>query len=248
VGRRLRLPNKLSDYWDDFFGSKDNCTAYFEEYLLAEIDQPLALGLDEVDLVFQYPDIASDFFGLLRAWHEDGKSREIWKRLRLVVVHSTEVYIPLNINQSPFNVGLPIELPEFSLGQIAELAQRHALDASPDRLMPLEAMIGGHPYLVRVALYNLARQDMTLAELLETAPTEAGPYGDHLRRHLWNLEQCPDLMEAVKYMVASTAPVRLESVQAFQLHSMGLVNLEGNDVTPRCELYRQYFKDRLGVR
>jgi serine/threonine-protein kinase len=55
-------------------------------------------------------------------------------------------------------------------------------------------------------------------------------------------------MEAVKYMVASTAPVRLESVQAFQLHSMGLVNLEGNDVTPRCELYRQYFKDRLGVR
>ncbi|MBD2232505.1 AAA-like domain-containing protein [Phormidium tenue] len=248
VGRRLRLPNKLSDYWDDFFGSKDNCTAYFEEYLLAEIDQPLALGLDEVDLVFQYPDIASDFFGLLRAWHEDGKSRDIWKKLRLIVVHSTEVYIPLNINQSPFNVGLPIDLPEFTLPQIADLAHRHGLADTAEHLVPLEEMIGGHPYLVRVALYNLARQDMTMADLLANAPTEAGPYGDHLRRHLWNLEQRPELVEAVKRIVASSTPVRLESVQAFQLRSMGLVNLQGNDVTPRCELYRQYFKDRLGVR
>ncbi|MBD0337369.1 MAG: AAA-like domain-containing protein, partial [Cyanobacteria bacterium Co-bin13] len=192
--------------------------------------------------------IASDFFGLLRAWHEDGKSREVWKKLRLVVVHSTEVYIPMNINQSPFNVGLPIELPEFSAEQMAELAQRHGLDSSADFVAPLQEMIGGHPYLVRVALYNLARQDMSLEQLLAEAPTEAGPYGDHLRRHLWNLEQRPELAAAVKRIVASTQPVRLESVQAFQLHSMGLVNLQGNDVTPRCELYRQYFKDRLGVR
>jgi hypothetical protein len=248
VGRRLRLPNKLGDYWDDIFGSKDNCTAYFEEYLLTEIDQPIALGLDEVDLVFQHPEIASDFFGLLRAWHEDGKSRDVWKKLRLVVVHSTEVYIPMNINQSPFNVGLAIELPEFSAEQMAELAQRHGLAGSADLVAPLQEMIGGHPYLVRVALYNLARQDMTLAQLLAEAPTEAGPYGDHLRRHLWNLEQRPELAAAVKRIVASTQPVRLESVQAFQLHSMGVVNLQGNDVTPRCELYRHYFKDRLGVR
>jgi serine/threonine-protein kinase len=79
VGRRLKLPNKLADYWDEIFGSKDNCTAYFEEYLLSEINQPLVLGLDEVDLVFQHPEIAADFFGLLRAWHEDGKNRDIWK-------------------------------------------------------------------------------------------------------------------------------------------------------------------------
>ncbi|MDX2212422.1 MAG: AAA-like domain-containing protein [Oculatellaceae cyanobacterium bins.114] len=56
VGRRLRLPNKLAEYWDEeILGSKDNCTAYFEEYLLAEISAPLVLGLDEVDMVFEYP-------------------------------------------------------------------------------------------------------------------------------------------------------------------------------------------------
>ncbi|MEM9979777.1 MAG: AAA-like domain-containing protein [Cyanobacteria bacterium P01_D01_bin.2] len=98
VGRRLRLPNKLADYWDEIFGVKDNCTAYFEEYLLPEISKPLVLGLDEVDMVFEHPNIAADFMGLLRAWHESSKTNELWKKLRLVVVHSTEVYIHWDIN------------------------------------------------------------------------------------------------------------------------------------------------------
>ncbi|MEH1894300.1 MAG: AAA-like domain-containing protein [Nostoc sp.] len=217
VGRRLGIPNKLGDYWDEIFGSKDNCTIYFEECLLAEINQPLVLGLDEVDLVFQHPEIAADFFGLLRAWHEDGKNREIWKKLRLVVVHSTEVYIPMNINQSPFNVGLPIELPEFNAEQVLNLAQRHGLNWSFTQVEQLMAMVGGHPFLVRMALYSIARQDTTLDLLLQTAPTEAGAYSDHLRRHLWNLEQRPELAAAIKKVVANTSPVRLGSIECFKL-------------------------------
>lgn len=247
VGRRLRLPNKLADYWDEIFGSKDNCTAYFEEYLLAEIEKPLVLGLDEVDLVFQYPEIAADFFGLLRAWHEEAKSRDIWKKLRLLVVHSTEVYIPMNINQSPFNVGLPVELPEFTSEQVQDLARRHGLNWNASQVEQLMAMVGGHPFLVRVALYDIARQDMTLDQLLQEAPTEAGLYGDHLRRHLWNLQQRPELVESVKQVMAASCPVRLEPVQGFQLESMGIVHLQGNEVVPRCDLYRQYFSDRLRV-
>ncbi|MBW4695363.1 MAG: AAA-like domain-containing protein [Lyngbya sp. HA4199-MV5] len=246
VGRRLRLPNKLADYWDDIFGSKDNCTAYFEDYLLATITSPLTLCLDEVDMVFNHPNVASDFFGLLRAWHEAAKNSDLWKKLRLVVVHSTEVYIPMNINQSPFNVGLPIELPEFTAEQVQNLAARHGLRWAATEIEPLMAMVGGHPYLVRVALYHVARQETTLNRLLQTAPTEAGLYGDHLRRHLWNLEQRPEMAMAVKRVVQTSNPVRLQSVQAFQLHSMGLVNLQDNDVTFRCELYRRYFGDRLG--
>ncbi|NEQ21427.1 MAG: TIR domain-containing protein [Microcoleus sp. SIO2G3] len=244
VGRRLKLPNKLGDYWDEIFGSKDNCTAYFEEYLLAEIDKPLALGLDEVDLVFQHPEIANDFFGLLRAWHEEAKNREIWKKLRLVVVHSTEVYIPMNINQSPFNVGLPIELPEFDADQIEELAQRHGLSLNATQVEQLMAMVGGHPYLVRVALYRMARKDTTLEELLKIAPTEAGLFGDHLRRHWWNLKQHPELAVAIKQIVATTNLVQLEPIQAFKLNSMGLVCLENNYVRLRFNLYYQYFRDR----
>ncbi|MEM9807021.1 MAG: AAA-like domain-containing protein [Cyanobacteria bacterium P01_D01_bin.56] len=247
TGRRLGLPPRLSDYWWEETGAKDNCTAYFVEYLLLQNSAPLVLGLDEVDMVFEHPNIAADFMGLLRAWHESAKINDLWKKLRLVVVHSTEVYIPMNINQSPFNVGLPIELLEFTVAQVLDLAIRHGLDWREEEVTRLMSMVGGHPYLVRVALYQIARKEITLDVLLSIAPTEAGPYGDHLRRHCWNLEQRDEMAKATKRVMTSTNPIRLEPVQAFQLHSMGIVHLQGNEVAPRCDLYRQYFRERLGL-
>jgi len=245
VGLGLELPNRLAEYWDEMFGSKISCKVYFEKYILAQLSQPLVLGLDEVDRIFLYPEIADDFFGLLRAWHEEAKNREIWHKLRLVIAHSTEVYIPLNIHQSPFNVGLSIELPEFTSEQVQDLAQRHGLHWDITQVVQLMAMVGGHPYLVRVALYYIAQQDLTLAQLLRTAPTETGPYSDHLRRHLWNIQQQPELAAAMKSIVAASHPIRLAALQAFKLYSMGLVHQQGNEVTPRCNLYRQYFYKHL---
>lgn len=250
ITRKLRLPHQVDDYWTDTYGSKDNCTAYFEDCLLSETDEPLVLGLDEVDRVFQYPEIADDFFALLRAWYEEagygGLDSDLWAKLRLVVVHSTEVYVPLDINQSPFNVGLPIELLEFSPEQVWDLAQRHGLNwCLNQEVEQLMKLVGGHPYLVRVALYHLAQQQLTLAQLVAIAATEAGIYGDHLRRHLWNLQQHPELAAAFSKVVKTNEPVELESVLAFKLHSLGLVQLQRNEVTPRFELYRQYFRDRL---
>jgi hypothetical protein len=212
---------------------------------LAQIGSPLVLGLDEVDRVFLYPHIAQDFFGLLRTWHEKAKNLDIWKHLRLVVVHSTEVYIPLNINQSPFNVGLPAELPEFSSEQVQDLAQRHGLNWASTQVEQLMEMVGGHPYLVRVALYSIRRQELVLEQLLQTAPTEAGIFSSHLRRHLENFQEDLELAAAFKKVVSADSLVRLESMQLFKLQSMGLVQLEDNEVMPRCKLYREYFRDRL---
>ncbi|NJN24014.1 MAG: hypothetical protein HC810_05970 [Acaryochloridaceae cyanobacterium RL_2_7] len=79
ISRRLKLPNQIKSNWDDIFGSKYNCTNYFEEHILPVIDRPLVLGFDEVDRVFEHPSIASDFFGLLRAWHEEAKNQHLWQ-------------------------------------------------------------------------------------------------------------------------------------------------------------------------
>lgn len=243
----LKREDKLADYWKGgMLGSKNKCTNYFQRYLLSEISSPIVLGLDEVDQIFQHPEIATDFFGLLRAWHERGKNEAIWQKLKLVIVHSKEVYIPLNINQSPFNVGLPIELPELNQQQVQDLVQRHNLDLFPQQLEQLITMVGGHPYLLRVALYQVARKRMTLERLLQVAPTEEGPYYEHLRRHLLNLEEHTELVAAVKQVVSAHIPVEIKTAEAFKLRSMGLVKIQGNKVMPLCELYRQYFRDRLG--
>jgi hypothetical protein len=250
ITRKLKLNYKIEDYWSDTYGSKDNCTDYFQGCLLPESDSPLVLGLDEVDRVFQYPTIADDFFGLLRAWYEEAGygDNNLWEKLRLVVVHSTEVYVPLDVNQSPFNVGLPVELPEFSLAQVQDLTRRHGLNWNESQVEQLMSIVGGHPYLVRVALYHLATGQLTLDDFLTIAPTEAGLYGDHLRRHLWHLQQHPELGAAFSKVVTASEPVELKSMLAFKLHSLGLVQLQGNEVTPRFDLYRQYFRERLTIK
>jgi hypothetical protein len=247
VSRDVGLPNQLDDYWDEEgIGSKSSCTEYFEEYILFELNTPLVLCLDDVDLVFINLKNYEDFFGLLRSWYDKAQSRPIWKKLRLVVVHSTEVYMLKDINQSPFNVGLPIELSEFSIEQVQYFAKQHELDWDAAPAEQLMKMVGGHPYLVQQALFNLkTRPNMTLEQLLKDAPTEAGIYRNHLRQQLLSLEQRPELVEALKHVVTTTSSVRLETTQAYQLLSMGLVKLKGNDVQPRCNLYRHYFCDRL---
>jgi class 3 adenylate cyclase len=241
----LQLPIQVESRWSKFLSSKTNCTNYFEKYLLPEMGTPLVLGLDGVDRIFPHEKVADDFFGLLRAWHEKAKQNNIWKNFRLVIVHGTEVYIPLSNDQSPFNVGLPIELSEFNSTQVHDLQARHGIDFTATQVEQLMAMVGGHPHLVRLALYKIARQDITLDRLLEEAPSETGIYADHLRLHLWNLEQHPELAQALKQVVETDSPVQLKSALAFKLNSMGLVHLQGNQVTIRYDLYRQYFRHRF---
>jgi hypothetical protein len=248
IGRELGIsPKKLNEYWDDeFLGPKENCNEYLK-CLLADLNSPLVLALDTVDRVFPYNKVAVEFFSLLRVWHEKAKENSTWAKLRLVIVHSTEVYVKMPPERSPFNVGLTVELPEFNPEQVLDLAQRHGLAWGSAEIEQIMGMVSGHPYLVRLALYYISQQDLTLSQLLEQAPTDAGIYGDHLRQHLWNLQQHPELMAAVKQAVMTSHPVRLEAMQAFKLHGMGLVNRQGNDVTPRCDLYRLYFRDHLKV-
>jgi len=246
ITKELKLPNQLDEYWDEEgMGSKVSCTTYFEEYLLTEIDSPLVLSLDDVDLLFPYPEIYEDFFGLLRSWYEKARSRKLWQKLRLLIVHSTDVYIRLNINQSPFNVGLPIELPEFTGEQVQELIKLHGLETNQD-FASLISMVGGHPYLLEQAFsYLKNNQNIALEEILKQAPTDAGIYSNHLREHWLNLQQNPELAKAFKQVVTANNLIQLEPIAAYKLQSTGLVKLVGNKVEVRCNLYRQYFSDRV---
>ena len=254
VSRQLMLDNQLDNYWNtEDLGTTSNCTAYFEEYLLLQIRSPLVLELDEVDRLFSYNGLAEDFFGMLRSWHEKGKILKIWKQLRLVIAHSTEAYTRLSNDHSPFNVGIPIELPSFTPHQVQDLAQLHGLNWQIDnnyQVTELMAMVGGHPYLVRLALYYLANLGETdceeaLKKVLQDAPTEAGIYRDHLRRLSVIIQENAELVESLKKVMKSIEPVTLQPNQIYKLYSMGLVQRHKHQVISRCNLYREYFRKIL---
>ncbi len=242
VSRQLELENRVKDYWDtDILGSNDNCTVYFEEYILAEITSPIALALDNVDRLFSYEEVIEDFFGMLRSWHEKGKIDDYWAKIRLMLAHSTEVYIPLDINQSPFNAGVPILLEEFTSLQVENLAALYKLDWDKSQIVKLMDLVGGHPYLVRLAMYQVKTQNLTLEQFLQEAISETGIYGHLLRRLLNILKQSPELSSVFATVVKSAQPIILNSLQIYQLHSIGLVQNQQNLVSPSCKLYRDYF-------
>lgn len=250
VSLELDLKPRLDDYWDEEVGSKVSCSLYWQRYLLSKIDRPIVLALNNIDWLFNYPQIAKEFLALLRSWYEKAKQLPAWRNLRFVVVYSTDAYVPLDINQSPFNVGLPLKLPPFSLEQVQELARRYEIDwtdteAGQLRLAALQQLTGGHPHLVHLALYHICRKETTPDLLLQYSTTESGIYGDHLRRLLSLIQSDPNLEDAFKQIISADAPMRIESASAYRLDGLGLVRLEGDRVVSSCDLYRLYFKEKL---
>ena len=79
--------------------------------------------------------------------------------------------------------------------------------------------------------------------MLQNTAISAGIYGDRLQQQLWNLEQPPELLASFMRVVKSNTPVELDLVEAFKLEIMGLVNLQGNQATVSCDLFRQNFGD-----
>lgn len=245
VAHQLQLQPQLDDVWDQILGSKLSCTSYFEHYLLAQLHQPVVLLLDEINYVFKYPAIAQEFLALLRIWYEKAKYMPIWQKLRLVILHSAEIHIPLNIKQSPFNVGLPLKLPEFTSEQIQELAQRYHLNwHDGSAVAALMQLVGGHPYLVHLALYHLAQAPLTLEQLLQAAPTPSGIYHDHLQSYWLCLQEQPELIAALRQLIEGEENHCLAPALMHQLDSMGLVKLQGERYQFSCELYRLYFKGK----
>jgi hypothetical protein len=250
LSQQLHIEPQLDQYWDADLGSKVSCTNYLRDYLLPRIDTSLVLVMDEINRIFESSMIAQDFLPLLRFWHEESKYQDAWVKLRMIIVYSTEILTPLNWSQSPFNVGLSIVLQEFSAEQITELAQRHGLewinaDAQSKNLAALQRLTQGHPYLVRLALYNLAQRQVGFWQLIQEGPTETGIFGSHLRGLLTTLKSQPELAQLFAQVVNADSAIRLEPLAAYKLASLGLVRQMGKEVLPICELYRLYFRDAL---
>jgi len=252
LGDLLELENKLVEHWDDSLGGiNPNVTKYLERYLFKDFSQPLVLVLKKVDRVFEQATFNVDFCRLLRGWNDAAKRNDrrgaIWQKIRLIVVHATEVYSSLDINSSPLaGVGWTVALPDFTLEKVQQLAGQYRHNwLSTDEIQQLMKMFAGYPYLVQTAFAYLQTPQSSVTKLLEISPTEQSPFINHLRELLGNLKLCPELANVYREVVTKNKPIMLKTHQTFKLESMGLVRVEHNDCFPRCDLYRQYFSVRL---
>ena len=249
IAERLELGQPVEEHWCKSLGNcKIKCRTYFEKYLLPG-DSAVAIALDEVDRLFVHGEIAGEFLGMLRTWHEDAKTKPLWRQLRLLMLH-TQVYTQLNINQSPFNAGTEIKLTDFTSEQVESLSLQYKLNWKNTQVEQLMAMVGGHPYLVTKAIQVVSRQDMTLERLLQSAPTALSIFRNHLERHWHYLQANLPLLSAFKTIVLADSPVEFNSNfnldDAVKLYDFGLVELQKNSAVSRYQIYLLYFRERLG--
>ena len=243
IARQWGIASKLDEYWDEDMGALVSCSIYLQNYLLKQLSHPGILILDEVDRVFEYPNIAHDLLALLRGWHEKSKDLLLWQKLRLVIVNSTDAYLSLNTNRSPFNVGLTVDLPFFSRKEIADLIQRHQLKIDNWEIEELVKLTGGHPYLLRLALYESFKQNISLKTLLQETTDTTKIFDRQLHYLLWNLKCDRDLWSNFQQVLKSST--KLEPEAEFKLASLGLVTLNDNEAKVSCGLYQNYFSQHL---
>jgi hypothetical protein len=247
MAEQLGLPDGTAEAWAAGGGNNQLATRYVQNQVLKPLNRPLLLAMDEVDRLFE-AEYRSDFFAMLRGWHNNRASPvplfRPWKQLDLALVTATEPYhLIANLNQSPFNVGEVIPLDDFSAEQVADLNQRHGAPLAPGLLAQLMALLHGHPYLVRRALYLVAGGQMPVDQVLEQAASDYGPFGDHLRYHLFRIVDNKALRAGLRQVIRSN---RCDDEKTSRLLiAAGLARLEDGAVLPRCPLYASYFGEHL---
>ena len=226
---------------------KDNTTSFFQKFLLPEITKPVVLMIDESDRLFGYPDISEEFFGLLRSWFSYAKAGKVFTKLRIVVVYSTDArYAIQNINQSPFaNIPMEFKLEDFSEKEIISLAQLHGLTLQPDQLKLLREQIGGHPFLIRKALYHLSKKHYSFDELIESASSDDGAFADYLKSQFYYVATNPDFTKVIKKIIDSNNS--LDQNICLKLKGAGIIKGEVPNVEIKYAILKEYLDEKLKV-
>ena len=242
---QLRLdPAEVAKAWRGGLGAPDKTTYLLEDYVLPSIDTQIVLALDEVDRLLATP-FHDTFFGLLRFWHNSRALNELWEKLDLVLVISTEPHLLIkDVTQSPFNVGQKIRLDDFTEVQVQELNRRFRLPLAEALLPDFVTFLGGHPFLTHKALYTLVTEDIAWSQLKAALGEGGYSFGDHLRRYLWHLRDQPELRDGLKRILRH-GDCQDETV-FYRLHQAGLIKGSSRQAcTLRCGLYAEYLKDKL---
>jgi hypothetical protein len=237
--------------WNRKLSAKMALTRFLENEVLGRFkDVPVLLLFDNVGLVFSHPKISESFFATIRYWDgrraSDLDGARGWNRLGLTVALTLDpTESILTLDQSPFNVGLRVVLSDFDTAQVASLNQQYGQPLrGATEIDGLMKLVGGHPHLVRIALYTMATRQRTLESLRAEAIAEHGPFAGHLRHLLNVLANDPSLESAFRSILNGPA---LRDRTLFQkLWSVGLITGETiHNAAIRYKLYEDYFRTQL---
>lgn len=227
----------IDEAWRFAMNPIDNLNRLMRRQILPSLSPKwLILALDDVDTLRKHPYL-EDFFTLLRSWME-GSCHPPWDALRLFMTLSMPPRLLIaNINQSPFNNATKIALGDLDDQQIAQLCDMYDVRWTAEERQAVQAHVGGHPYLLKLALREARRTHRTVAELLSP---DCSVFDDHLAdRQSW-LAARPLLQQV--FVGAASGRKQSDFLAIDRLVHEGLLRQAGGTAVVRYAVYRRLLR------
>ncbi len=237
---------------------------FIKEVLLtnqALLNKNIIIFIDEIDSVLRLPFSTNDFFGLIRACHNNRAEKPEYNRLTFAIlgVASPSDLITGKNHSPPFNFGEAIELNGFKLGEVEPLAVG-LKGKSQDCQKLLEAILswtGGQPFLTQklcklvidyendIPKNNLAKwvDKLVRSQIIENWESQDEP--EHLRtirdRILRDEKRCFQLLNLYQKILQSQEVSADDSSEQMELRLSGLVAKHQGKLQVRNRIYESVF-------
>jgi tetratricopeptide (TPR) repeat protein len=230
-------------------------TDFLHDVVLAEIDGPVVIFIDEIDTTLNL-DFSDDFFAAIRFTYNARASDPAYHRLTFVLLGvTTPADLIKDRSRTPFNIGQGVDLHEFSR-EDAQVLRQGLQAACPEQGESIFDRIfywtNGHPYLTQKLCLTLVERsngswtDERVDELVESL------FLSEEARKETNLQFVRDSVNASpqrrrllslyrKVHEGKEIPEDERSLDQNRLKLFGLVRAERGVLEVRNEIYRQAF-------
>jgi|GEM_PF-990366 len=234
---------------------------FIDDVLLVEVQQPIVIFIDEIDVVLSLEFSTDDLFYFIRACYEMRSSKPEYQRLNFVLlglVNPSDL-IQNTLGSPLFNIGRAIKLEGFKLHEIQSLAEEltETVDNPQEVLKQILAWTGGQPFLTQKLCQCVVKSDNFItagseAETIEQLVRqriieqwEEQEYPEHLRtirdRLLASRQNPIPLLELYQQILQQGEVIADNSPEQTELRLSGIVVRQDGKLRVKNRIYQEVF-------
>ncbi len=263
LSESCQLEDRFDFDWQIWWGkhqtilSPVQCLSLFiEKVLLAKIQSPIVIFVDEIDKVMSQDFSLDDFFALIRFFQNQRVDNPIFQRLTFALLGvATPGDLIKNKSQTPFNIGEAIELHGFTIDEVEPLIRglQGRFNHPQEVMAEILDWTGGQPFLTQKLCNFMVEEsekdnlrsveEVVKSRIIENWESQDDP--EHLRtirdRILANEQRAGYLLELYQQIQQQGEVAASNSIEFSQLRLSGLVVQAEGKLRVYNRVYQQIF-------
>ena len=278
LSESCQLEDKFDFDWQEWWGKHQTILSpvqclnqFIEKVLLAKIQSPIVIFVDEIDKVLSQDFSLDDFFALIRFFQNQRVDNPIFQRLTFALLGvATPGDLIKNKSQTPFNIGEAIELHGFQINEVEPLIRglQGRFNHPQEVMESILDWTGGQPFMTQKLCklmveesaaarkskvksqnskvdedYSILVEEVIKSRIIENWESQDDP--EHLRtirdRILSNEQRAGYLLELYQQIQQHREVVASNSIEFSELRLSGLVVQTEGKLRVYNRIYQQVF-------